>query len=332
MREILITDGGLALPLIQSEVIPAGFRHGFTTRRGGVSAPPFDTLNLGGRWGDSREHIAENQRRLEMAAGGGPIFFATQVHGPDSVRVAAGDAVAAVGAVRADAVITSDDGVTVGAYVADCVPVLIADVRGGACAAVHAGWRGTVAGVVAATLQRMASELGTSMQDVRVAIGPSIGPCCFEVGPEVVVAVEQAFPKAREAGAIDDTRARPHVDLWMLNRLAAEAMGVPARSIDVGGDCTACQADRFFSYRRDRGTTVGSGGGGGGGGCGGCGLQAAFIVGQRRERSETVDSQTTKVARETTEKGPILGDAGLENGALAVPEGGRAAPWDVATW
>lgn len=268
MREKLMTEGGLALPLLQSQVIPAEFRHGFTTRRGGVSVPPFESLNLGDRWGDGPMNIAENQRRLAVAAGGGPIFFATQVHGRDSVRVGAGDAVAAVGAVRADAVITGDSGVTVGAYVADCVPILIADVRGGACAAVHAGWRGTVAGVVAATLQRMASELGARMSDVRVAIGPSIGPCCFEVGPEVVAAVEQAFPNARAAGAIDDSRARPHVDLWLLNRLAAQAMGIPVEAIDVGGDCTACQPDRFFSYRRDRGTP---------GKIGGVGLHAAFI-------------------------------------------------------
>ena len=157
---------------------------------------------------------------------------------------------------RADAVIAAGaPGAAVGVTCADCVPALIVDVRTGACAAVHAGWRGTVAGVLPAALRRMAAELGTHMRDVLVAIGPSIGPCCFEVGPEVVQEVEAAIPGAREAGAIVEGGARSHVDLWSLNRLAAVTEGVPPDQIDVGGLCTRCDHTRFFSYRRDRGTT-----------------------------------------------------------------------------
>src|SRR6185436_6868278 len=117
----------------------------------------------------------------------------------------------------------------VGVYVADCVPILIADARSGLCAAVHAGWRGTVAGVLAAALRRLIDERRARPADLRVALGPSIGPCCFEVGPEVIAAVEAAFPSARAAGAIvtpAGTARRPHVDLPLLNRLAAEAAGV----------------------------------------------------------------------------------------------------------
>jgi copper oxidase (laccase) domain-containing protein len=88
-----------------------------------------------------------------------------------------------------------------------------------------------------------------------VAIGPSIGPCCFEVGPEVVEAVEEAFPAARAVGAILASKPKAHVDLWTLNRLAATAMGVSADAVDVAGLCTACDRERFFSYRRDRGQT-----------------------------------------------------------------------------
>lgn len=253
MREVPFRGDGFELPLIQSQLLAAGFRHGFTTRRGGVSAAPFDSLNLGGRWGDVPAHVAENRRRLALAAGGS-IFFATQVHGAASAVVDPGAAPEEVARLEADAVIARTPGTAVGVYVADCVPVLIADVRTGACAAVHAGWRGTVAGVVAATLERMLAG-GGHAHDLRVAIGPSIGPCCFEVGPEVVAAVEAAFPGARSAGAIVERSPRPHVDLWRLARLAAEGAGVAPDAVDVAEACTSCQRDRFFSYRRDHGQT-----------------------------------------------------------------------------
>lgn len=253
MREVMFEGDGFELPLLQSTLIPPRFRHGFTTRRGGVSAAPFDTLNLGGKWGDRPEAVAENRRRLREAAGG-DIHFATQVHGRDVVSVEADSSLAAVAAVKADGLWADRPGPIVGVYTADCVPVLIADVATGAVAAVHAGWRGTVAGVLGAALGRMGTG-GSRMTDVRVAIGPSIGPCCFEVGPEVVAAVEGAVPEARGAGAIIDRQPRPHVDLWTLNRLAAERAGVAADAIDVAAACTSCDRERFFSYRRDHGNT-----------------------------------------------------------------------------
>ncbi len=259
MREVLVSEGGFDLPLIQSAAIGDGFRHGFTTRRGGVSAGPFESLNLGGKWGDMPAHVAENQRRLGIAAGHRRPFFATQVHGADSAWVTRDAALQDVAPMRADALITATPGIALGVYVADCVPVLIADVRSGACAAVHAGWRGTVAGVLASALRRMVAEQGSQLSDLRVAIGPAIGPCCFEVGPEVVVAVEATFATAQAAAAILPAgaagRRRPHVDLWTLNRLAAESAGVSPGAIDVAGACTHCDPDRFFSYRRDRGST-----------------------------------------------------------------------------
>jgi polyphenol oxidase len=255
MREVLISDDRFELPLIQSAVLPVGFRHGFTTRAGGVSQAPFDTLNLGGKWGDGGVDVAENRRRVEIAAGGRRIFFATQVHGAHSVCVAPGDTPETVILARADALIATAPATAIGVYVADCVPALIADTRTGICAAVHAGWRGTVAGVLSATLRRMVTEFGTNIADVRIAIGPSIGPCCFEVGPEVVAAVEVKFPGARAADAIVERAPRAHVDLWLLNRLDAQSVGVPPDAIDVAALCTSCDTARFFSYRRDRGRT-----------------------------------------------------------------------------
>ena len=255
MREVPFRGDGFELPLLVSDLIPPGFRHGFTTRGGGVSAAPFDSLNLGGKWGDAPGDVAENRRRFVAAAGAEAVYLATQVHGRDVAVVGAESTPASVGAARADAVLTKRPRTPVGVLVADCVPILIADAVTGACAAVHAGWRGTVAGVLPAALAEMTRLYGTRAADVRVALGPSIGSCCFEVGDEVVAAVEAAFGAARTAGAIVVRSPRAHVDLWLLNRLAAEAAGVPATSIDVGALCTSCARERFFSYRRDRGNT-----------------------------------------------------------------------------
>ena len=255
VREIYFEGDGFEVPLLTSAVLPERFRHGFTTRVGGVSAAPFDTLNLGGRWGDRREDVLENRRRVQLAAGGQAIFFATQVHGREVARVEQGTTPDGLMAIDADAVFTTLPEVPVGVYVADCVPILVADERTGACAAVHAGWRGTVAGVLAAAVARLVADAGARAADLRVAIGPSIGPCCFEVGPEVVAAVEAAFPAARAAGAILERSPRPHVDLPRLNRMAAEGAGVSPDAIDVAGLCTSCDRGRFYSYRRDHGRT-----------------------------------------------------------------------------
>jgi YfiH family protein len=249
------------LPLIRSRAIAAGFRHGFTTRAGGVSAPPFDSLNLGGKWGDAAESVLENRRRVLAAAGVGPdaFFVARQVHGAAVARVRAGDRPDDVARLAADALITDVAGAALAVFVADCIPALIADPRTGACAAVHAGWRGTVAGVLPAAVRALADQLGARPADLRVALGPAIGPCCFEVGPEVVAAVEAAVPGARAAGVIVEPAAarprKPHVDLKRANRVQLERAGVAPGAIDDPPLCTSCDRARFFSYRRDRGTT-----------------------------------------------------------------------------
>lgn len=250
------------VPLLVSDVIPSAFRHGFSTRAGGVSAAPFDSLNLGSRWGDERAAVAENWRRLAAVAGR-EIHVARQVHGRTVVRVTGDMDAAAVRGMDADALITNEADVVIGVLVADCVPILMADPRTGAVAAVHAGWRGTVAGIVEATMDRMRDEFGSDARELRVAVGPSIGPCCFEVGAEVVSAVEQAFPDARDANAvIERLGAKPHIDLWALAGIAARRRGVPPAQIETASLCTRCDVQRFFSYRRDRGVT---------------GQQAAFI-------------------------------------------------------
>ena len=246
------------LPVIQSRLLGPRFRHGFTTRLGGVSEPPFGTLNLGARWGDASAAVAENLRRLRGAGTeGAEIHFATQVHGAEVAQVEARQSPRATGGQRADGLVTVEPGVAVGVLAADCVPILVGDVGTGGCAAVHAGWRGTVSGVLQATLRRLLDLPGADVANLRVAIGPSIGPCCFEVGPEVIEQVERAFGEAHREGDIVQHPRRPkaHVDLWCLNRLAARGLGVAAAHVEVAERCTFCDAERFFSYRRDQGRT-----------------------------------------------------------------------------
>lgn len=213
-------------------VIPDRFRHGFSTR-----------MEDGGG-GDIR-------RRLSEAFGLQDAHFASQVHGARVVRVRAGDPCETTAREEADALCTGDRDVGVGVVVADCVPVLIADERTGACAALHAGWRGTVHGVLVNAVRALVDDLGSRPSDLKVALGPAIGPCCFEVGPEVVAAFAEAMGSA--PGVVIERRgSKPHVDLWLALRLQAERAGVPARAVEARPECTKCDPERrFASYRRD---------------------------------------------------------------------------------
>ena len=252
-------DEGWELPILRAAAIPAGFAHGFSTRAGGVSAPPFDTLNLGGKWGDDEVAVATNRRRFLRAAGvGAPCYIARQVHGRAVARVRAGDDPGALARLEADALVTDAPGVTLGVFVADCIPALIADPRTGAVAAIHAGWRGTVAGVLPAAVAALGHEFGARPVDLRVALGPAIGPCCFEVGADVVEAVRAALGDVASDAIRPSPRGTPdksHVDLKVTNQLLLERAGVDPGAIESGPECTHCDRGRFFSYRRDGGAT-----------------------------------------------------------------------------
>ena len=255
-------DGGVSVPLLVSASIPAPFRHGFSTRAGGVSPAPYQSLNLGSKWGDSPENVAENRRRLLLASAARAMYAVSQVHGTRVVRVAAGDDPETVKGEQADGLCSDGAGLGLSVHVADCVPALIADPRTGACAALHAGWRGTVAGVATAGVAALAGGFGCHPEDLRVALGPCIGPCCFDVGPEVAAAFEAAWPGAHAQGVVVETAGfQPRVDLRQCLRLQLQAAGVLPEHIDASSDCTACDpAGRFYSFRhsgRQTGQLVG---------------------------------------------------------------------------
>jgi YfiH family protein len=238
------------VPLLVSEIIPDSFGHGFTTRAGGVSEPPFDSLNLGHKWGDHAAHVAENQRRLLAASSATALVRASQVHGTRVLRIRASDGNAVHGQ-SADGLCTGEPGVALSVHVADCTPIVLACPVTHACAVLHAGWRGTVAGIASAGVRALA-ELGCRPENLRVALGPCIGPCCFEVGEEVAEAFAAVVPSnARDAVILRASGKKPHIDLRLCQSLQFAAEGVGPEHIDVSGDCTFCDpGGRFFSFRR----------------------------------------------------------------------------------
>jgi purine-nucleoside/S-methyl-5'-thioadenosine phosphorylase / adenosine deaminase len=222
-------------------------RHGFSTRRGGVSTGRYATLNVGGKWGDDPEAVAHNRRRL-AAAGGfdwARLYTAKQVHGARVALVVDGTLAERVAETEADVVVTAVPGAAVGVYTADCVPILVADDEGRVAAA-HAGWRGTVQGVAVAAVEALVS-IGARRERLRAAVGPSICAHCFEVGDEVAAQFDALVPSAvlRAAGQ------KAHVDLWEANRRLLTSAGVAEAAIDAHPPCTMCEPDRFFSFRRD---------------------------------------------------------------------------------
>lgn len=227
-----------------------GFANAFSTRSGGVSPFPSGSLNLAGFDEDSAENIRENRRRFFRLLGGEWRFAGSwQVHGA-TVRVVTGAEESGSESERCDAQVTNTPRVLLGVKTADCVPVLLGDRRTGACAAVHAGWRGTLAGIAREALARLREEFGTRPEDVRAAIGPAALACCYEVGPEVVAAFRETFEDADSL--FTPTRdGRALVDLQRANREQLLAGGVAAERIHILPLCTICRPDLFFSHRRD---------------------------------------------------------------------------------
>jgi polyphenol oxidase len=230
--------------------------HGFSTRLGGVSQGPFASLNLGLSVGDAREHVEENYRRLAAAAGAplAALHRVSQVHGDRVVQAREDAAPPAVTPPptegEADALWTERPGHWVGVSTADCVPILLVDPDGQRVAAVHSGWRGTEAHIVARTVEALVAR-GARASRLLAAVGPCIQACCYEVSAELGERFRAGFGErvvVREPG-------RVRLDLARAVRQSLEGAGLLPAHVDVLPDCTACDAGRFFSHRRDAGRT-----------------------------------------------------------------------------
>ena len=234
----------VAFPGIASAV--PGLAHGVTERGGGTSHGPYASLNLGASCGDDPDAVAANGQRLAEALGG-PVRFPRQVHGCTVLSL---DAIPAGRLPEGDAVTTATRGAAVGVLGADCPGVLLVDPVRHALALVHSGWRGTLAGIVPATVEALAARHGSRPRDLLAGIGPGISARAYEVGPEVAGAFCEGFPGAAEClarGRLD----RSHLDLSLAIRLQLLRSGIPSGSIESTEACTFLEPSRFFSHRRD---------------------------------------------------------------------------------
>lgn len=237
----------MTIRIVESPVIPGElYWHGFPERTGGLSEGLRASLNLGYRWGDSEELVARNRALLAAHVGFAidDLVVTKHVHGTRVWRI--GEPLPEPP--EFDGLVSDRPGAVLGAFAADCIPILFAAPAARACGACHAGWRGTVDGVSRNVVARLV-ELGADVADIRVALGPSIGPCCFEVGPEVVDQFRAAMPGID--GLVVPGPRKDHIDLRRAQRAILEAAGVKPEHIDDTPPCTRCHPDRFFSYRRD---------------------------------------------------------------------------------
>ena len=240
------------LQYLQAEGISA--IHCFTTRFGGVSRGYLASLNLGSHRGDDPENVAENYRILGDALGFDPkmLVLTRQIH-TDIIRVVdAGDCRGLDhGAYpECDGLITNTPGVALAVFTADCTPILLWDPVTGAVGAAHAGWRGTAAQIAGKTVATMCREFGCKSGDIHAAIGPNIGPCCFQTDGDVPRAMAEAFGEAAKDSIRPDGE-KYYVNLKELNALSLRRAGV--REIEISEACTACQPDRFWSHRVTKG-------------------------------------------------------------------------------
>lgn len=232
----------------------------FTTRIGGVSEGIFDSLNTSIIKADPLENVRKNLDLVCSAIGIDytRLVFSDQTH-EDNIRVVTA---ADIGKgltvpsdiVNVDGLMTNVSGVPLITFYADCVPLFFLDTRNRAIAAVHSGWKGTVLKIGAKTIRQMNEAFGTRPEDCLVGIGPSIGPECFEVGPEVVQEFRDNFDYWAEFTE-PFTGGKSKIDLWKANKLMLMEQGVPEENILTSGMCTKCNEDMFFSYRRDNGRT-----------------------------------------------------------------------------
>ncbi len=240
------TDRIIDSPLLSA----SGFRHAFFSRQGGVSAPPYDSLNFSMTVGDREPDVAANLARAasDLLCLPHHIVFLHQVHGVDCHIVHHPNDSPSIRSRSGDAVLSRHPDVACAVRFADCAPILIGDLRSGAVAAVHSGWRGTLLDIASVALHSLERLTGAPLDPVA-AIGPHIEACCFEVGHDVAAQLRAASPDPDILRT--GKRDRPHVDLRAMIHAQLLRAGVSEDRIDHVRGCTVCDRERFFSYRRD---------------------------------------------------------------------------------
>jgi polyphenol oxidase len=230
-----------------------GLVHGIFTRQGGVSPAPWISLNLGGRSGDPTENVVENRKRIFDAVGlpVESIYDAWQVHGVHIICTSKARPLDQEH-IKADAILTDNPQVTLFMRFADCVPVFLYDPVRRVVGIAHAGWQGTLQKIAQKTVERMVVEYKSHAEDILAAIGPSIGPDHYEIGPDVAGQVKTVFPDEAPQ-FLSEHNGKTFFDLWRTNQVILEEAGV--QHIQVAGLCTACNTEDWYSHRAERGKT-----------------------------------------------------------------------------
>lgn len=247
-----LNEGGLVF--MRSTLIPA--RHAFTTRYGGVSRGEFSSLNLGSNRGDDPEDVRENYRRVcaLMGAGIDDCAVTKQVHGNTVRVVTEADRHVCMSKLpyEADGLVTNTRGLPIMCFVADCVPALLCDGENSVIAAVHCGWRSSVADILGETVKKMCA-LGARPESIHAAMGAAIGRCCFETDDDVPQAVEKYLDGDTEG--LFDRRAdgKTMVDLRAANARRLIQLGLKAENIDLSQECTMCSHEKYWSHRYTKG-------------------------------------------------------------------------------
>ena len=214
--------------------------HGFSTRCGGISPPPYESLNLGTGSGDHPDWVEKNRDRFyrAMAIAGGRAAIPGQVHGNRVARVTEPGRIE-----HTDGLVTDTRGIALIVQIADCLPIFLFDPVHEAVGIVHAGWRGSVLGIASSAVTMMETHFGCRPEHVRAFIGPSIGPCCYRVQSDI----------ARQFASEYVTRGT--LDLWRCNADQLIEAGLHANAVEVSRICTSCNSDWFFSHRASGGCT-----------------------------------------------------------------------------
>ncbi|HUN58876.1 MAG TPA: peptidoglycan editing factor PgeF [Candidatus Binataceae bacterium] len=224
-------------------------------RRGGVSRGVYTSFNLAGWIGDEPSAVAENWRRWHTANPGLRPAMLTQVHRAEVIRVRRGDRILEGNRPSVDGMITTDAGIALGIFTGDCVPVLLYDAASHTIGALHAGWRGTLADIAGAGVAAMVNA-GARCDRIRAAIGPAIGPCCFEIDAELADEFSRQIPTA-SAFTRSGRPGKAYLNLRGIVRTQLEAAGLNPNEIQTAGPCTRCNSDDYFSRRGAGGAVTG---------------------------------------------------------------------------
>lgn len=231
-----------------------GVVHAFSTRLGGVSRGIWASMDLGTTRGDDPEHVRENYRRFFAAVGASmdKLVMSNQVHGAEIRTVRPADYktdLYAPEGYEADGLITDEPGVALVIFSADCLPILFYDPVKRVICAVHAGWRGTAAGIAEKAVETLAADYGCDRKDILAAIGPGISQCHFETHDDVPDAVRAVLPGEAEGCLLDHGNGKYHVDLKGVNAALLRRAGLREENITVDPDCTFCLPEKYWSHR-----------------------------------------------------------------------------------